>query len=151
AGDLEMMQFAQIMRILSLLEAGNLDEMHEHVRSCRVIIERLRVSDVSAVAVPACHAGLIAHIAGRLDEFQDVAKRMESLAVRTREPFVASIADVQRLFLRLEQNRAPEAVDIIGPWATMFPTMQPWQAGITMCLALAGSTTEARGRLRGYV
>src|SRR5262249_33450105 len=66
------------------------------------------------------------------------------------DAFAASVLDVQRIFLRLEQNRPLEAVEIIRRWVTLFPGLQAWECAFIMALSRAGHEKEAHARFRVF-
>jgi tetratricopeptide (TPR) repeat protein len=151
AGDLEASQFAHVVHMLSLLEAGRLAEIPHQTHAYRDVVGRLRLRGAAAMAAPLAHAGLLAHIEGRLPDLERMVAGLESIAGRTGDLHPKSLGDVQRAFLNLEDEKLAASVETARIWVTLVPGLQPWQCFLTFVLARAGQLDEATARLRSCV
>lgn len=146
AGDLQTEQFALVAGIFASLEAGQLDRVREHVRSCREVVHRLRVADITTRCVPLAHAGLLAHIDGRLDDMCEIADEIDRIALPANDAGGLSVSSAQRMLVNYERASVHEAHAVARKWYEMSSGMSLWLG--PFMLTLAGTAPDdARARL----
>ncbi|HEX2173772.1 MAG TPA: LuxR C-terminal-related transcriptional regulator, partial [Dehalococcoidia bacterium] len=140
-GDPEMRARARWLRVGNSLEMGDLAAFDAEVLALAELAEELRHPHHRwNVAIARATR---AHLMGRIDESESLARGALDLGRRIPNRFVEEAFAGQLYGVRREQGRLAELVPILRDAADRSPTLAIWHCGLAVTLALAGHTAEA--------
>ena len=144
AGDVELQMLARRLRVVALLESGDIQTAGAEIDAFAEIAERLRLP-LYLWCVPLWR-GMRALMEGRLEDCRRLNNEVQTIGRNANSDNAAMLVQSQRLCLLLEAGQTEEALVLCEREfrPARFPAAQPW---MTKLLAGTGRTIEAHGLL----
>jgi eukaryotic-like serine/threonine-protein kinase len=144
ADDLDLQMLARRLRVVALLESGDIQGADAEVDTFAAIAEELRLP-LYLWCVPLWR-GMRALMQGRLDNCEGLNSEAQAIGKKANSDNAAMLVQSQRLCMLLEAGQTEEALALCEREfrPARFPAAWPW---MTKLLAGTGRTIEARGLL----
>ncbi len=134
-------------RIYYVLENGDAEEADECVRRMRDIADRVPQPFLRWVAL--YQDGMMAQLHGRLEEAEALIEEAVAVGTEGDQPDAVLLYAGQQFWLRNDQGRVPEIIDVVAQSIEDYPGMPAWRAGYAYLLCEAGRGEEVYAMLAG--
>jgi len=144
-GNASLEALARWSLVTGLLERGEIDEAE------RELAELDRRADALQRRFPRYLAAIAraghAHLQGRLEDSEALAREALGLALKGQDESATQMFGVQLLFLRREQGRLDELVDLVRGFAEQYAAVPAWRFALASIYAELDRPREARREL----